>query len=93
MEEKFSIKKWFSNILYTVLYAVAEYIRKHNYYSNVGKFKYHDLVTWNWRAKILLKPLKDKNKVYEVAGYYENGEGINTKCGEMISAHWLKKVR
>ena len=75
-----------------LLYFIAEFIRRHRFCQNICKFKIGDKITYNWRAKLLLSNKIDFNKVFEVSGYYEYGEGVETKCGDFISAHWMKKV-
>jgi hypothetical protein len=76
-----------------ILYWISEFIRKHKFCQNIGKFKIGDRVTYNWRAKYqLLKNTTNFKQTFEVYGFYENGEGIETSCGQMISAHWLKKA-
>ena len=75
-----------------ILYSIAEFIRVHNFCENVGKFKIGDKVTYNWRAKYLLSHRIDFNQIFEVSGFYDNGTGVETKCGDTIACHWLKKV-
>ena len=75
-----------------ILSLIAEFIRKHNFCQNIGKFKIGDKVTYNWRAKYHLLQSIDFDQVFEVSGDYENGEGVTTKCGHYIWAHWLRKI-
>ena len=76
-----------------ILFLISEYLIKHRYCQNIGKFNVGDKVKYNWRAKSTLNIEKDINTVFVVKSYYENGEGIETECGQSISATWLKKYR
>ena len=64
-------------------------------FSNQGRFKEGDVLTYNWKAKISLAPLvakKPKVRIVKSVKRHKNQDTIYFMCGDLSACFWQRKL-